>query len=163
MTRTLVVAAALLSSSTAWASCEWTGSPLAFVMCLNDAVTDAATRLGAVEADIELSNIRAVATYDAITERCADGSKPAYVPRSYVGLTGDDVCAELVGAESSGCSAVRFVAVETDGQLDPYGPHDIACGAPLEYPWPWGYEHPQPTTNADGWARGNTQVVCCAD
>ena len=104
-------------------------------------------------------NMRAIVTKSAANLVCPSGTA-IYTPRSYLGKTGNQICA----ADSRGrttCTGVKFIYVTEANVSAGYAPSDGSCGAAVGAPWPWGYDYGAPDTLDSEWGHGNTYAVCC--
>ncbi len=109
-----------------------------------------------------VENVRAFVTKSDVDKVCPSklGSLAAHVPFSYLGKTGQEICAANY-RDRKRCAKVPFVWVSNDNQHGTYIPENKACNEPLEYAWPWGGSFDKPNTSGSEWAHGNTWVVCC--
>ncbi|NEO55573.1 MAG: hypothetical protein F6K54_22365 [Okeania sp. SIO3B5] len=112
----------------------------------------------------EIENVRAIVTKSDADKICSSkpGSKATYVPFSYIGRTGQEICAASYGDLKS-CSQVPFVWVSNKNTHGKYEKNDKKCGDPVQAPWPWINQYTEPNTNTvrDGRPYADSWVVCC--
>ncbi|GGA38860.1 hypothetical protein [Okeania sp. KiyG1] len=112
----------------------------------------------------EIENVRAIVTKSDADKICSSkpGSKATYVPFSYIGKTGQEICAASYGDLKS-CSQVPFVWVSNKNTHGKYEKNDKKCGDPVQAPWPWINQYTEPNTNTvrDGRPYADSWVVCC--
>ncbi|NEN88069.1 MAG: hypothetical protein F6K48_03720 [Okeania sp. SIO3H1] len=109
-----------------------------------------------------IENVRAIVTKSDADKICSSkpGSKATYVPFSYIGRTGQEICAASYGDLKS-CSQVPFVWVSNKNTHGKYEKNDKKCGDPVQAPWPWINQYTEPNT-VDDRAYADSWVVCCS-
>jgi len=111
-------------------------------------------------AAVELENVRALLPKPAADGQCPSGSLASYVPLSFQGLNGQQLCASDYNGPKT-CTGVKAFAVLANNQYTPYAPADLSCTEDIVAAWPWGRILDQPDTNSYEWSHGDTHVVCC--
>jgi hypothetical protein len=109
-------------------------------------------------------NIRALVPREMVDKQiCPTGSKAAYVPLSYRGKSGNEVCAANRGQEKS-CQSIRYLYLKSSNRFSTHFEtnklHEKTCQSTVPVAWPWGFSNTEPTT-APGASAGSTWVVCC--
>ncbi|NEQ75063.1 MAG: hypothetical protein F6K23_19670 [Okeania sp. SIO2C9] len=109
-----------------------------------------------------IENVRVIVTKSDADEICSSvsGALAAHVPPSYLGKTGQEICAAN-NREQKRCSQVPFVWVSNNNMHGKYTPNNKSCNEPVKYAWPWGDPYSNPNTLSREWGHGNTWVVCC--
>jgi hypothetical protein len=105
-------------------------------------------------------NVRNIVPKTMANGYCPTGSTAIYTPRSYIGKTGNDICAANVRTAKT-CMAVNFVWVTTANGSGQYSVHNLTCASNVNVPWPWGSDNNVPDTMDGEWGYGSTWVVCC--
>ncbi|NEQ39834.1 MAG: hypothetical protein F6K40_27735 [Okeania sp. SIO3I5] len=113
----------------------------------------------------EIENVRTIVTKSDADKICSSkpGSKATYVPFSYIGRTGQEICADNYDGDLKSCSQVPFVWVSNKNTHGRYERNDQDCNEPVQAPWPWVKQYTKPNTNTvrDGRPYANSWVVCC--
>ncbi len=112
-----------------------------------------------------IENVRTIVTKSDADKFCSSesgvsGALAAHVPFSYLGKTGQDICAAN-HKDLKRCAQVPFVWVSNENRHSTYKPENKGCSEPVEYAWPWGRSFGSPNTLGIEWGHGNTWVVCC--
>lgn len=105
-------------------------------------------------------NVRSIVSKTSADAVCGQTATAIYVPRSYLGKTGTEICAADVRKKAT-CAAVRYVFVTTDNQFGAYPTNDLSCASAVQVAWPWGTDYGAPDTLSGEWGHGDTHVVCC--
>ncbi|MFY0562351.1 hypothetical protein ACN28E_00800 [Archangium lansingense] len=108
----------------------------------------------------EVENVRTIIPKTVADSACPLGAFASYVPASYRGKTGSEICAADYRGWKA-CVGVKLFYVTANNNYGRYSPEDGACWLPVHYPWPWGYTMSAPNVFGPEWAHGNTHVVCC--
>ncbi|NET42818.1 hypothetical protein [Okeania sp. SIO2B3] len=109
-----------------------------------------------------IENVRAIVTKSDADKFCSSvsGALAAHVPPSYLGKTGQEICAAN-NREQKRCSQVPFMWVSNNNMHGKYIPNDKSCNETVKYAWPWGDPYSNPNTYGGEWHHGSTWVVCC--
>lgn len=108
-------------------------------------------------------NVRSIVDKKAADSVCASVNASAvaiYVPRSFLGRTGAEICAADARNKKT-CTAVKYVYVTEDNHYGQYSSNDKKCSDSVQNAWPWGEDYGAPDTLAEEWGHGDTLVVCC--
>jgi len=105
-------------------------------------------------------NVRAFVTKGTVDKICPKGTKAAHVPLSFIGKTGNEICAANDREEKS-CQSVIYRYVTNSNGHGPYPKYDQSCQQPVDNPWPWGNQRTIPNTLSVEWGFGSIRVVCC--
>lgn len=105
-------------------------------------------------------NVRSIVDKTKADSYCTAPATAIYVPRSFLGKTGDTICAADARNKIT-CAAVKYVYVTEDNSFGSYPTYDLKCSDPVPNAWPWGEDYPFPDTLGAEWGHGNTFVVCC--
>ncbi|MDJ0517342.1 MAG: hypothetical protein QNJ74_14195 [Trichodesmium sp. MO_231.B1] len=123
---------------------------------------EAKEKIASLEA---IENVRAIVTKSDADKICSSkpGSKATYVPFSYIGKTGQEICAANYDNNLKKCSQVPFVWVSNNNTHGRYQQNDKKCGDSVQAPWPWINQYTEPNTNTvrDGRPYADSWVVCC--
>ena len=109
-------------------------------------------------------NIRALVPREMVDNQiCPTGSKAAYMPLSYRGKSGNEICAAHRGQEKS-CQSIRYLYLKSSNRFsthfDTNKLHEKSCQSTVPVAWPWGISNTEPTT-APGASAGSTWIICC--
>jgi hypothetical protein len=105
-------------------------------------------------------NVRSIVDKTKADSYCTAPATAIYVPRSFLGKTGDKICAADARNKVT-CAAVKSIYITEDNSSGPYPGGDLKCSDPVPNAWPWGEDYPVPDTLNAEWGHGNTFVVCC--
>jgi hypothetical protein len=108
----------------------------------------------------DVINVRILVTKAQANGLCP-GAASSYVPISWLGETGNHICAADVHGPKT-CSGVKYVVITADNRHGRWqSDKDLGCDDPVPRPWPWGYEYDRPDTLDGEFMHGDTWVVCC--